>query len=175
MTEPMPIIDGSDVTGHPTSNPDILAMRAIAAIEDYCGWHVAPVREETIEVESDGSGVVFLPTLRIESISAVTVDGSTVTVKREDWSRNGWLRVSARCGVVVAVTLKHGFEVTESLKAAALGLAAMEQQSPDGRLISAQRLGDRQVSYYTPTQLTDVMTPGDPRLTLNRYVIPPRP
>lgn len=175
MTDPLRIIDAVDVAGHPSLDPDVLALRAVAAIEDYCGWHVAPVREETVEVESDGSGVVFLPTLRIESISSVTVNDEPVTVERGDWSRVGRLRVPARCGDVVSVTMRHGFKVTESLKAAALGLAAMEQQSPDGRMVSAQSLGDRSVSYYTPTQLTDVMTPGDPRLTLRRYVIPARP
>lgn len=169
------IITDEDVTGHPSSDPQSLADRAVSALADYCGWHVAPVREETVEVESDGSGVVFLPTLRIVEVVSVAVAGEPVTVVRSDWSQNGWLRVKAKSGAVVVVTLKHGFDVTAALKDAALGLAAMDQQSPDGRLVSSQRLGDRQVTYYTPTQLTDVLTPGDPRVTLARYVLPPRP
>lgn len=169
------VISTNDYAGHPSTDPQDVVDAANAAIRDYCGWHVAPVIEETVEVESDGSGVVFLPTLRIVDLVSVEVGGAARVVRRSDWSRNGWLRVHAGVGAPVVVTMRHGFEATASLKTAALGLAAMGTQAPDGRMIARQRLGDRDVTYYTPTQMTDVLTPGDPRVTLNRYRLPTRP
>lgn len=169
------IIMGADVIGHPSQDPDTLAGRANAAVRDYCGWHVAPVLQETVTVESDGSGVVFLPTLRIVSVEAVEVDGSPVTVQRRDWSQNGWLRVHAACGVPVVVTMKHGVEITESLRAAALTLA-QAAKSPDDRLIRSQRLGDAQIDYVAASAAIEaVRVPGSARTTLDRYVLPARP
>lgn len=169
------IITGVDVLGHPSQDPDTLAARAVAAIRDYCGWHVAPVLQETVTVESDGSGVVFLPTLRVVSVDAVEVDGVPVTVARRDWSQYGWLRVSAEVGVPVAVTLTHGYDVTESLKAAALTLA-QAAKSPDDRLIRSQRLGDAQIDYVSASAAIEaVRVPGSARTTLDRYVLPARP
>ena len=55
--------------GRLSVEPGVAAMMAgavSAAIRSYCGWHVAPIVEETMTLDYDGGGILTLPTLRLQ-------------------------------------------------------------------------------------------------------------
>lgn len=88
------------------------------AIRSECGWHIGPVRSETLTVDGSGGTLQLVPSLRVTAVTSVTDNGTLLTVDTDfDWSQNGVLeRVSGewsrkRRGVVV--TLTHGFDLSD--------------------------------------------------------------
>lgn len=99
-------------TTAPTS--DDLLVEAEAAIRDYCGWHIAPVRTDTVTLTSLGGYALTLPSLKVRAVASITVNGSTIDgwTWREDgvlFRRSRWPR-----GTVV-VTFTHGFDAVPAL------------------------------------------------------------
>lgn len=106
---------------------------AEAAVRKLCGWHVAPVIEETLTLDGSGTRSLFVPSLRVVEITACTVLGREVDPASLEWSEKGFLRRNG--GVwpdrlrAVTLTLSHGFdEVTD--------VAAIVQEIAD-RAVSA--------------------------------------
>jgi len=103
------------VTNTPLSESEAqsIAVQATDAVRDYCGWRVAKAKTETLTLPSRGGRSIFLPTLHVNAITAVTVDGVALHVNDFDWDANGILeRTSGRwpCGRrAVTVTLNHGY------------------------------------------------------------------
>ena len=118
----------------------ILLSDVLAAARRYCGWHVSPVIEETLELDGDGGRVLSLPTLKIVTLSELVEDGVEIPV--------GDLLVSKRRGLVrkrsgrcwschygaIEVTMTHGFT---------------EEEAADWRLavLASVDLADRAVSH----------------------------
>jgi len=95
------------------SEAQSIAAQATDAVRDYCGWRVAKAASETLVLSSRGGRALFLPSLQINEITAITVDGHTLAVDDFDWDPNGILeRVSGRWPRgrrAVTVTLNHGY------------------------------------------------------------------
>lgn len=98
-----------------TLDPEaVLAAEGI--IRDYCGWHIAPAITETLTLDGSGTYRMFLPSLRIKSITSIVEDGKTLGVGDYDWSENGTVEKAAgrlpwttkRRGVVIV--LVHGYD-----------------------------------------------------------------
>lgn len=95
-------------------------------IRNFCRWHVAPVRALTYRRVGRYADDVWLPAMNIESIDAVTIDGTV-------WDANalsavefdpdsGWTNL---CGRSVIIGYTAGFEkVPANLITATLELAA---------------------------------------------------
>lgn len=85
--------------------------RVVATVRNLAGWHIWPVREETLTVDTPGDPLVILPTKRIESVIAVEVDGQPVDMSTVSWTEDGMLtlRRVPRGFRRVAVTLRHGY------------------------------------------------------------------
>lgn len=87
--------------------------RTVEAIRGYCGWHVWPVREETLVVDGEGGAVLALPTLRVTDVDQVTENGAEVDTEAFEWSTSGDLRRLDRCWTSrwrgVEVELSHGY------------------------------------------------------------------
>lgn len=64
---------------------------ASQAVRDFCGWHVAPLVKCTADLTLDGR-FVKLPTMAVDSIEAVEVNGTAATY---EWIEAGLLRVNA--------------------------------------------------------------------------------
>lgn len=85
-----------------------------AEVRGYCGWHIAPQVTETFVIDGSGSSI-FIPTLRLVSVTALTVDGVVLTSEQLsglDWSASGIItgqRTSRRPRSVTA-TVTHGYE-----------------------------------------------------------------
>lgn len=91
--------------------PKLLAG-AHAAVRRYCRWHIAPVVDETMVLDYDGSGLIVFPTLRLVDVLSLTVHGEVLDVSELEFSHNGDVRVrSHRAGFrAVTATIRHGFE-----------------------------------------------------------------
>jgi hypothetical protein len=113
-------------------------------IRSYCGWHIAPVVEETVTFYGNGTAGWILPTLRLVSVESLTVDGA-------EWDAD-WYTVRPS-GVIepryrfhyresdVSVTFTHGYgSCPPELEAVA--------ESKIGKLAAggSRRIGQVQVS-----------------------------
>lgn len=94
-----------------------------AAIRSYCGWHVAPVLEQTLVVDGSGGSVLNLPTLRLVSVVEVKVQGAAIA--EPEWSHDGTMRGSWP-DVYRAVEAKvtHGFDDAHDVMAVAMDAMA---------------------------------------------------
>jgi len=148
MTEPTPddVLAPADVQRYTSGrlaadNPETqrLLSAGLAAARRFCGWHVAPVKQNQ-EVTLDGPGgkLLVLPTLALVELTSVEEDGVALDVDND-------LRVSPR-GLVqkrsgglwcrhygaVQVTMTHGYEEAPGFNAAVLSFVDRSSLAPSG-------------------------------------------
>lgn len=75
--------------------PDV-TDQVVAAIQTYCGWHIAPSVDETLTLDGPGGSFLILPSLHVTDVTSITEngtvlpDGSDVNVPAEyTWSERG--------------------------------------------------------------------------------------
>lgn len=120
----------------PTLDQDSVET-AWGIVQEVCGWHIAPVKEETITVDLLGSDTVNLPSLQVQDVKQVLLHGMDIT-DQVSWSKSGLLRLRSRqfwCGRsreeefrALTVTMVHGFE---QMPAALRSLVKQRAQSGD--------------------------------------------
>lgn len=112
---------------------------ATEAIRRYCGWNIAPA--ESVTATLDGGGrELYLPSLKVNSITSLTADGVAQQVTDFEWSRiSGNLRHKGGCGYFperwggYVVVFNSGYEaVPADLKQIVLQVSAMALSSPTG-------------------------------------------
>ncbi|CAB0889809.1 hypothetical protein FRC0411_00292 [Corynebacterium diphtheriae] len=88
--------------------------RAANAVRRLCGWHIFPIIEETITLDSPGDSLLVLPTKNLVEIINVTIDGTTYPLSDFRSSPDGLLVKRhgrfPRGIAMVTVTMKHGYE-----------------------------------------------------------------
>ncbi|QGZ16901.1 head-to-tail adaptor [Arthrobacter phage LittleTokyo] len=94
-----------------------LLSGASAGIRRYCGWHIAPVLEETLDGDGPGGSLLLLPTGRLLSLVSATNAGTVVDLAEVDFSRSGMLELrggwwSSRLGGV-SVRVQHGYDLAD--------------------------------------------------------------
>lgn len=147
---------------------------ASAAIRDLCGWHIAPIVEQTFIVDEPlGRADIFLPTLRLLEITAVKVDGVALDAEELaalDWSSRGYLsrgnggRWPTRRRSV-EITVRHGWAATPaSVSQVCLALAQRMGTAPAG--LVRQQVGQRSEEYLRGLHESELAS-------LAPYVIPP--
>lgn len=133
---------------------------AQAAIRAYCGWHVAPVLTETIEVTARHCGRdLWLPSTHVLNIETVEVEDMTVEggwrtldPATYEWDETGLLR---RCGVWprrlrgIRVTLTHGYEPDEVPDVLAIADALQGRARMNLYGVASQSVNGASVSYQT--------------------------
>ena len=133
--------------GAPFTQPAIDA--AVASIRNECGWHIAPLHVETREFATEGADALFLRSLRVKEVRAVShvpYFGESVVTPlayhfRQDagvlWRFGGW-------PYFVSVTYQHGYEewpadllavIADRARALAVG-GKVRQESLLGRSVS---------------------------------------
>lgn len=123
---------------------------AHGAVRRFCGWHVAPIIEQTLALDGSGGRDMILPSLRVVELVSVLNDGVDVTAD-VDKSRAGMLRLQSGCWTRrfgrVSVTLRHGYDLEEVPEVAAL-IAGVAKRGPQaGGVISSQSVNGASVSY----------------------------
>lgn len=148
--------------------PEMVAA-AQARIRTQCGWHVAPVIEQTITVSGDGGCEQWLPTRRIVDVTSVQVWDGSGYVDMPGWSDQvGWdpdgilsAPVAFPAGRrTIKVTLRHGFDLSDDLKL----LVAVST----GRQIAQEVISSRSITFSDSDQFSSSEL-------LDRYRLGPRP
>lgn len=137
-------------------------------IRDFCRWHIAPARPVTFRRVGRTADDVWLPTMNIASIDAVTIDGT-------EWDANalsavefdpdtGWTNLYGRN---VAITYTAGYEkVPANLVTATLELAAAALGTSLGH--TREQAGTVSVTYGRAGGGIDEDSPGGQRLIAYR-------
>lgn len=87
-------------------------MQAEALVRNFCGWHIAPERTETVTLRGNRGTALMLPSLLVTAISSVA-DGETDLTVEDDytWSPAGVLTRGGYWSTdVVTVEMTHGYE-----------------------------------------------------------------
>lgn len=118
---------------------------ALATIRAYCGWHVTPVKTETLTVDGNGRREIQLPTGRITDITKVLNEGQDITSEIE-WSTDGtlrWHRPLTTKMRGVQITLTHGWDEADvpDLMLMVRDIAARSTTAPAVNLMSANTAG----------------------------------
>ncbi|MCW2089472.1 UNVERIFIED_ORG: hypothetical protein M2328_002752 [Rhodococcus erythropolis] len=110
-----------------TGGDDVTQFRldsVIDAVRDYCGWHIAPHRRETMVLDGNGCSVLLLRTTNIVEVHAVTECGIELPADSGfEWSQRGMIRhpsVWTDRWRAIEVDLTHGFDKTPTHLAAAI-------------------------------------------------------
>jgi hypothetical protein len=88
---------------------------AESTVRGECGWHIAPVIEETLDVDHAGGSSIVLPSLRIVEVAEVRDRVTDTVLAGWDWSAAGILTRPAGWPPgprAVRVTLAHGHDTT---------------------------------------------------------------
>ncbi|MEU1526360.1 hypothetical protein ABZ413_29605 [Nocardia rhamnosiphila] len=149
----------------------------VREIRDYCGWHIAPALDETLTVDGSGGVVQQLPTLRLNSVTSVTVAGEVLASDRYEWSRDGSLRI---CGGGrwtnryrgVAAVVNHGYDtIPENIVSVILDATSTAISTPIGETAEQpEAMGPFSFGGRGGVVLTTAQ-----RRVLDRYTIPGRP
>lgn len=127
--------------------PQDLIDRVVDTVRTLCGWHVWPVREETITVDSTGDQTLILPTLRLVDVLKVTARGDIVDPDTYGWSADGWLqRDRGRWPAgprAVTVTARHGLDAAPALAAVCCQMAVRSATAQDGYTVGGISVGTR--------------------------------
>jgi len=94
-----------------------LLKGASAGIRRWCGWHIAPVLEETLVGDGPGSYRAVLPTKRLRDVLEIRNAGHLVDVTQVDFSAHGIIdwrggHFTDRLGQL-QVLVRHGYDLTE--------------------------------------------------------------
>lgn len=87
--------------------------QAEALVRSYCGWHIAPSRDDMYTVRTFGDAVILLPSMYVTAVATVTEADSPLTL--DDQYR--WLAPSSvirrvyswGCDNEVVVEFTHGY------------------------------------------------------------------
>lgn len=103
----------------PANDPRLepLLAGASAGIRRWCGWHIAPVLEETLTGDGPGGRLLLLPTGRLLEVVSVDNAGVSVDPDAVDKSRSGMVELrggawSSRLGSVT-VRVRHGYDLAD--------------------------------------------------------------
>lgn len=145
---------------------------ACEAVRNYCGWHIAPVVNQTLTLDGSGATVQMLPTLRLSSVDEVLEDGVTQTVTYANYSQHGYLFRSDpwtcnRNGLIVTIT--HGYDACPP---AILSLLREAAQRGDGSAMS--QVGQVRMGGVAGVPGAAAFIAANTGV-LDRYKLPPRP
>jgi hypothetical protein len=168
----------------------------MAAVRAYCGWHIAPSRDETLVLDGPGGNVLCLPSLYVTDVTLITengtdlADGSDPEVPAQyQWSQAGIVRRSwAGCSWSgwsgawwttelrgIAVTLTHGYDDWPiELAGIIQAVAGRITDNPTG--LEQQTVGPFTEKYATSGSggAGTAFAAADESV-LARYRLPPRP
>lgn len=141
---------------------------ASGAVRAYCGWPISRT-QEIIEAYGEGSTVLTIPTLMLQGVTSITVDGTDLsaadyvwTVKGQIYRDAGWPRFS-----IATLDIDHGYDVIpDLLKLVTLDLAGKQIQNPEG-LVSAT-VGEVSRTWSNSTTSAEKLTTLTQTL-LDRY------
>lgn len=163
---------------------------ALSALRSYCGWVPFPVRDEVFVLNGHGQTPLQLPTLHVEEITSVKVNGQDVPLDQIEWGHNGvmYLHHSSQWtqydkpwpkpwptrlrGIEVAA--KHGFPLEDCMDLVGTICAVIGRSVYNPRGETMIRIGERQSQFGALAGGQVIGTaPVGPELALwDKYVLP---
>lgn len=154
-------------------------LQAEALVRSYCGWHIAPSREETVVLHSWGGSFLALPSLYVTAVDTVTEAGTALALD-EGYA---WLTPSSTLSryswgydADVEVTFTHGYTAPPPEVTAIVQAIAQRALANPGSLVRTQdgpfsdTFSQTGFNQSLPLALLDAE-----KDVLARYRIPPRP
>lgn len=164
------LVSPLDLAGYPGGPFDDLAVdNAVAQVRARAGWHIAPLRTETLRVTSWGNADLMLPSMRVLSVTAVrfgavTYTGYTVT-PFSVYRPGGW-----PVGTL-EVDLTHGYEeCPPELLGLVASYVSTAQSSAQASTVSRITVGAVSTDFRDPSGGGASGLLSDP--VLDRYTIP---
>lgn len=162
--------------------------RAEAEVRAYCGWHIAPEREDdTLTLDGPGGPLLVLPTLHVVSVASVAENGVDVDPEGYAWSAAGVIRRTSStptwngsCGWTnelrgLTVTLTHGYtEMPLDVTAVIERMAARAVELSTSSQVLSQVGGVRYAVGVEGLRNEGLVSEAD-IFVLARYKLPPRP
>jgi hypothetical protein len=142
---------------------------ALAAAQQYCGWHVIPVlTDQTVTLDGPGTPLLTLPTLKLTELSEVDEDGEELNLADLNWSTRGLIR--KRDGYwwtqmfgAITVVFSHGYATAPDFESAILSAIDRGAFSSDA---TPRVIGPFQ--YTDPASSSELFTDSE-RAILDRY------
>jgi hypothetical protein len=165
------LVSALDLAGLPGGPfDDTVIDSAVAQLRARAGWHIAPVRTETISVNSWGNADLPLPSMRVLSVSAVRLGAVTYTgftVTPFSLYRPGGWPVGT-----LSVDLTHGYdECPPELLGLVAGYVSTATSAAQASTVSRITVGSVSTDFRDPSGgggASGLLS--DP--VLDRYTIP---
>ncbi|UGL61974.1 head-to-tail adaptor [Microbacterium phage Skylord] len=126
---------------------------ASQAIRNYARWNIAPAEEVTATLDGGGEEL-FLPSLKVNSLTSIEIDGTAADLADFEWSRiTGNVRRRNHCdfpdvwGGIVVVFNSGYAEAPADIKQITLQVSAMALSSPTGA--TREQAGQVAISWAT--------------------------
>lgn len=124
---------------------------AVGIVRGYCGWHVFPRRSETLTVQGSGAKVLYLPTMAVADVIAVSEEGEELPPNAYEWAECGTLRKRVGCWTSayrgVEVELVHGLDAVPAVDSIVLSMVKRAASNPTG--LSSMTVGGRSEGYFS--------------------------
>jgi hypothetical protein len=95
-------------------------LGASAGVRRWCGWHIAPVLEETLTGDGPAGRLLLLPTGRLLAVLEASDAGTVLDVSGVDFSRSGMVELPRTSGAwwsgrlgAVSVRVRHGYDLAD--------------------------------------------------------------
>jgi hypothetical protein len=141
--------------------------QAEALVRDWCGWHIAPSKTETITVDGSGVDSLVLPTKYLTAVTSVTEDGVALTEGVNfRWSQAGviyridWCRFTRKRQAVV-VEFSHGYASPPVAVQSAIADLATTMDTTDAGLIRNRQVG-QVTEGYSPASTDPILSRLEP-------------
>lgn len=118
---------------------------ASGVVRAFCRWSIS-AEETTFTVDGTGSTILRLPTMKLNGVDAVAIDGTALDPGEYRWSAGGLIERAAgwpRRFRVADVTCSHGYaldDMPDAIRIVVLALAARYYGNPDG--LRSKTVGD---------------------------------
>lgn len=138
------LVDPADLADYPGAPfTQAVVDSAVAALRGDCGWHIAPVLTETVTVDGSDTRLLFVPTLKLVSVSAVRDVTGAAPIALTGWRKSGAGMLSRAagwpCGFdAVEVDLVHGYAETPAELLPAVAYYCQAQRNDE--TVSAETL-----------------------------------
>lgn len=103
---------GRPLTGDEADTVLLMLEFASALARTHAGWLLTRTVGDTVTLDAEGGTLLFLPSLHVETVTTIVLDGTSLAADTYEWSAIGMLRRTAGWGTKlrsVAVTYTHGW------------------------------------------------------------------
>lgn len=129
-----------DLTAYQEGDPTAHLAAATQAVQDYCGWHIAPSRTTTVTLVPTASDTLMLPSMYVTDVASVVVRDTALPVEEYSWTEHGVVTRRPGWYVVdpvldgVTVTFTHGYvDFPANVLQVIVALAQRSIDNPSGR------------------------------------------